>query len=158
MYFDPDELDPLEAEIATLPIEMQRRIFAFQTAAAYVTATWRLENRSVESIDEAVEAIGAQARRIEAWLRKGELVSMPYPDYLQTPEWQARRAAALERAQHRCQVCNREERLEVHHRTYVRRGDERDDDLTVLCHRCHDGFHKLGALATPSAGYEDAAG
>lgn len=28
--------------------------------------------------------------------------------------------------------------LEVHHRTYVRRGKELDDDLVALCHTCHD--------------------
>jgi hypothetical protein len=61
--------------------------------------------------------------------------------YLRSEHWREIRLAALERAEHRCQVCNRTERLDVHHRTYERVGDERPADLTVLCRRCHDLFH-----------------
>jgi hypothetical protein len=31
--------------------------------------------------------------------------------------------------------------LEVHHKTYERLGDERDEDLEVLCARCHEQHH-----------------
>lgn len=61
--------------------------------------------------------------------------------YLRSEHWRETRLAALERAEHRCQVCNRTERLDVHHRTYERIGEERPADLTVLCRRCHDLFH-----------------
>lgn len=70
------------------------------------------------------------------------LRTMPYADYLQTGHWQRTRAAALERAGHRCQLCNRPQHLNVHHRTYERRGAERDDDLIVLCRGCHETFHR----------------
>jgi hypothetical protein len=44
---------------------------------------------------------------------------------------------------HRCQVCNRGlGTLDVHHRTYERRGQELDEDLTVLCRACHGIFHE----------------
>jgi 5-methylcytosine-specific restriction endonuclease McrA len=67
---------------------------------------------------------------------------MPYREYLQTPEWQDRRRAALTRADRRCQVCNRSNRaLHVHHRTYERRGAELETDLTVLCDQCHALYH-----------------
>ncbi len=36
--------------------------------------------------------------------------------------------------------------LDVHHRMYERRGEERDVDLIVLCHECHSIFHELGRL------------
>lgn len=48
---------------------------------------------------------------------------------------------ALERDGRRCRLCNSKERLEVHHRTYKRRGNEKLDDLTTLCHRCHATYH-----------------
>ena len=70
-----------------------------------------------------------------------ELRALPYPDYLQTTHWQAQRAAALERAGHRCQVCNGAEHLDTHHRTYERLGRELPSDLTVLCRACHARFH-----------------
>ena len=68
---------------------------------------------------------------------------MPYQEYLQTPEWQARRKDALQRAEYRCQTCNASDRiLDVHHRTYERRGHEKPSDLTVLCRDCHELFHQ----------------
>ncbi len=74
--------------------------------------------------------------------RVAELRTMPYKDYLQTPEWAAKRSEMLNRAGHRCQLCNRAGRLEVHHRTYERRGSELEGDLFVLCANCHDHFHR----------------
>lgn len=64
-----------------------------------------------------------------------------YRAYLQTDHWQHVRTRALERAAHRCQVCNASSELDVHHRTYVRLGAEADGDLTVLCRDCHGRFH-----------------
>src|SRR5438093_4983788 len=117
MYFDPDDWDPLNAEIATLPVEMQRRIFAVNSAANLLAAETRLQPIRPTS-DELCSELIARARRIESELRKGELADLPYPEYLQTPEWQQKRRAALEQAEYRCQVCNRGEHLNVHHRTY----------------------------------------
>ncbi len=67
-----------------------------------------------------------------------------YEAYLRSPEWQAKRVQALARALNRCQVCNVGTRLDVHHRTYERFGDEDLDDLTVLCRPCHEIFHGSG--------------
>lgn len=61
--------------------------------------------------------------------------------YLRSDHWRETRLAALERAEHRCQVCNRDGSLDVHHRTYERLGEERPADLTVLCRACHSLFH-----------------
>jgi len=64
-----------------------------------------------------------------------------YQTYLRSDEWAAKREAALDRAAHRCQVCNDDDRLQVHHRTYARLYDERPLDLTVLCGDCHALAH-----------------
>jgi hypothetical protein len=64
-----------------------------------------------------------------------------YAEYLASPEWRERRDRAIERAEGRCQLCNSDKRLNVHHRTYERLGYERDADLTVLCEDCHQHFH-----------------
>jgi len=73
--------------------------------------------------------------------RLTELRTMPYEDYLQTPEWAERRAFAIQRAGNRCQICNSADDLNAHHRTYERRGNEEPGDLTVLCQSCHAWFH-----------------
>ena len=73
-----------------------------------------------------------------------------YHEYIKSPAWKKRAAAAKERAGNRCQVCNRTSgivRLEAHHRTYARLGHELPDDITVLCEDCHDLFSKNGRLA-----------
>lgn len=72
-----------------------------------------------------------------------ELHTMPYHEYLQTLAWQARRKKKLKQAGNRCQICNtNQRRVDVHHRTYERRGYELDEDLTVLCEDCHALFHQ----------------
>lgn len=71
--------------------------------------------------------------------------SMPYDMYLRTETWRVRRRARLALAQGRCEVCNARGDLDVHHRTYDRRGDERIEDLIVLCRSCHATFHGKAA-------------
>lgn len=65
-----------------------------------------------------------------------------YETYLARPHWQEVRRRALNRAGHRCQLCNGDDTLNVHHRTYDRIGAEDDADLTVLCRTCHAEFHE----------------
>jgi HNH endonuclease len=62
--------------------------------------------------------------------------------YLLGPEWRKRRSAALARADWRCEDCGHSERLQVHHLTYRRWGNEAAEDLRVLCPRCHAGRHR----------------
>lgn len=76
-----------------------------------------------------------------------ELKRMKYEDYLQTPEWKAKREEILDRDEHRCRLCNTTEKLRVHHRTYIRLGDEDPNDLTTLCDDCHKNFHQQMKLA-----------
>lgn len=68
----------------------------------------------------------------------------PYAAYMRSPIWAAKRKAALDRADNRCQVCNSDLLLQVHHRKYPEvLGTEDPMDLTVLCRRCHDLFHNV---------------
>jgi 5-methylcytosine-specific restriction endonuclease McrA len=88
-----------------------------------------------------------RAERDAREARQRELRFMPYREYLQTPEWLQAREAALKRARFMCQVCSERSRLQVHHRTYVRRGCEHAADLIVLCEPCHQTFHERMELA-----------
>lgn len=95
-------------------------------------------NDSFEKDQERLQQQNAVANN-----RLDELAAMRYADYLQTPEWQARRTRALRAAGYRCQVCNSQGELHVHHRTYERRGREYASDLTVLCADCHRQYHGI---------------
>jgi 5-methylcytosine-specific restriction endonuclease McrA len=70
-----------------------------------------------------------------------QLLEMPYSEYLKTDHWQRIRKKALKTAQGKCQVCNSgNQKLDVHHRTYERRGQEYRRDVIVLCRSCHENF------------------
>ena len=72
------------------------------------------------------------------------LREMPYSEYLLTTHWQWTRRQRLRIAGYRCERCHSTRaRLEVHHKTYERLGQERMDDLTVLCDGCHKETHDL---------------
>lgn len=75
-------------------------------------------------------------------------LDLGYTEYLQSPEWRQRRVFMLDRFNHRCQVCNANSILQVHHRTYERLGHERIEDLTVLCRECHRIFHEQRGMPT----------
>ncbi len=80
--------------------------------------------------------------------RLRELKAMPYQkEYLKSPEWRTRRGIKIQEAGEKCQVCGSSGRLNVHHNTYARRGNESRDDLVVLCEECHCVFHDNGKLA-----------
>lgn len=94
------------------------------------------------------EARFADRRRqgdVERELRRERvnlLRTMPYREYLQTPEWQEKRKGKLRSAGYRCELCNSSNTvLDTHHKTYERRGDEYYKDLIVLCRACHARFH-----------------
>lgn len=70
------------------------------------------------------------------------LKHMPYREYLQTEHWNSVRKSALRRAKYRCSLCYAQKPLQVHHRTYERRGNEWPEDLIALCGSCHSSFHK----------------
>jgi Mrr N-terminal domain len=79
--------------------------------------------------------------------RLAELRTMPYKDYLRSREWQRTRAAALLRVGNCCSLdVTHTEHLDVHHRTYERRGEELASDLVVLCHLCHWLHHEQYGL------------
>ena len=69
--------------------------------------------------------------------------SLPYDEYLQSEYWIDLRSQALDRAGYRCQLCNDRDGLQVHHRSYERRGKPGEiHDLIVLCGPCHEAFHR----------------
>jgi rRNA maturation endonuclease Nob1 len=62
--------------------------------------------------------------------------------YLTSDRWQAVRTVALQRAEYKCQVCNDDKKLDVHHRSYKNKGTREEiNDLVVLCRDCHSLFH-----------------
>lgn len=66
---------------------------------------------------------------------------IPYRDYLRTQHWRHRRKLALKQANYRCELCGATEELCVHHLSYERLWAELDEDLAVVCTKCHERIH-----------------
>lgn len=99
-------------------------------------STWKLTGSALTSTAKPVAA-AVDAERL------AELRTMPYQQYLRTPEWRQTKAAALLRAGNCCSLdAEHTDGLEVHHNTYERLGAELTTDLAVLCHACHRLHHK----------------
>ncbi len=64
-----------------------------------------------------------------------------YDAYLRSARWKLTREAALRRDKHNCVRCGKSEKLQVHHTTYARLGDEALEDLITLCPNCHHLEH-----------------
>lgn len=74
-------------------------------------------------------------------LRARLLSKLSYEEYLNSPEWAAKRRRALMQADYRCKWCGSMRNLDVHHNTYIHFRDEWDNDLTVACRKCHSIHH-----------------
>jgi len=71
------------------------------------------------------------------------LKNLPYDEYLQTEYWKKLRLKILKRALYKCELCYSNNKLNVHHKTYERKGEELLTDLICLCERCHNKFHDI---------------
>lgn len=68
---------------------------------------------------------------------------MPYSVFLKTQYWRSITKYLRDKAGHKCQICGKENNLQVHHKTYLHHGKEVFylDDLIVLCDKCHHNEH-----------------
>lgn len=68
--------------------------------------------------------------------------NLNYEEYSKTEHWQHMREIAREHYGDCCCLCGSTVSLDVHHRTYDRRGRERLSDVILLCRDCHATYHK----------------
>ena len=96
--------------------------------------------------DHGQEQVRQIMRNSAALLERAEylkqLDTMPYDEYLATPEWQSRAAEVKMLRGNRCEKCGSRDSLHAHHLTYERRGHELPSDLQVLCELCHKATHE----------------
>lgn len=97
----------------------------------------------------------AMCKCVEEWIAKSPdteerncLRALSYADYLGTAHWHFVRRRTLKQAGYRCQLCNAQVKLDVHHKTYERLGDEDPDDTIAICRKCHRRHHRV--LPRPS--------
>lgn len=94
----------------------------------------------LEDERERTEA-ALEAQSAEWWIA--------YSEYLESPQWQQKRAMILQRADNKCEGCLTRPATQVHHWTYDRVGFEEGVfhcnefawDLVAVCVRCHRRLH-----------------
>ena len=69
--------------------------------------------------------------------------SREYHLYLRSKKWQRIKRRKLQRANFKCERCNSNLMLQVHHKTYQHVYHEPLEDLIVLCEVCHLDKHDL---------------
>lgn len=74
-------------------------------------------------------------------LRNTEFNKEDKKKYMRSPEWDIIRTAVKNRDNNQCVVCSSNKRLEAHHITYKRLGNEKLSDLITLCRNCHQAIH-----------------
>ena len=74
--------------------------------------------------------------------RKSKPPTLTYREYIDSPAWKRKRAAAIKHNGSKCNICGGKSYLQVHHLTYERLGREEMSDLEVLCKFCHGLEHE----------------
>ena len=64
-----------------------------------------------------------------------------YQDYLDSYLWKEKAEWIKEIFDYTCQKCGSKKNLQVHHLNYKSLGNERKEDVTVLCKKCHEEEH-----------------
>lgn len=76
-----------------------------------------------------------------------------YHKYLHSPEWIAKRDKIKEERKC-CEICGETEKLQVHHLNYDNVGNEKDEDLMLLCEYHHKVLHKKKIVIIDASGVE----
>ena len=101
---------------------------------------------TIDDLEKKISMIRPYYERTKAIYdsaRLAELKSMDYQTFLKTDEWQRKRLDAIENARGQCERCGSKDGIQVHHKTYERRGEELPEDLIVLCEKCHKNEHHI---------------
>lgn len=62
--------------------------------------------------------------------------------YLSSPHWRAVHERKYQKTKrYQCYCCPQRVRLQLHHVTYERLGEERMSDLQFVCGPCHEAIH-----------------
>jgi predicted nucleic-acid-binding Zn-ribbon protein len=66
-----------------------------------------------------------------------------YQKYLASDEWKQKRSRKWERSNKRCSICGSTKKIDIHHLNYKNLFDVTNNDLRLLCRRCHYLAHDL---------------
>ena len=106
-----------------------------------------VEDKPTQTYDEIIKgntthkSVELQHEATDFRTKKAEEYREKYHNYLKSDEWQEKRLTVLKKAAFICRDCRKNKATEVHHETYKRVFNERINDLTALCYKCHRKRH-----------------
>jgi len=83
------------------------------------------------------------AERGDTQLPCGNLTKLDYNEYIKSDAWRLKRSERLAIGNHKCAYCCTRKRIQVHHLTYERIGNELMEDLVPLCETHHAKIERI---------------
>jgi len=74
---------------------------------------------------------------------KNKKPELNYYVYLRSKIWKRKRLKTLVKANYLCESCKKNKATQIHHKTYKRIFNEKQNDLIALCNVCHKMEHNL---------------
>ncbi len=81
--------------------------------------------------------------------RKNKHRMPKYRSYIKSKRWHRKREEKLKSVGWKCENCGERHDLHVHHLSYRHLGDEKLDELQVLCEGCHCNEHEDEGFVDP---------
>lgn len=100
--------------------------------------------RSIYKIVMAESRLNKKKRRVKSKSTYVPGKKLTYRVYITSKRWYLKRDQLWNERIHVCGTCRcllDEFTSALHHRTYLRMGDEQNNDLVFLCHNCHEQIH-----------------
>lgn len=107
-----------------------------------------IDSRYIHNARGAERDDGWSIRLFAMRSRDEPLWRMPYQEYLRSAHWRETRRRMLDIVGCRCELCQCDDHLDVHHLNYATLGRENWNSLVVLCQQCHKGIHAANASPT----------
>lgn len=92
----------------------------------------------MEHLSKEIESTYRKLQRLE---EIQQLRKMKYADYLKSEYFQNFRLKVLKSRRYKCERCKGKYRLQIHHKHYASLGNEKLNDVMVLCITCHERMH-----------------
>jgi hypothetical protein len=102
---------------------------------------WKDDHEAKYIADREAERVAILQKHVRKQKSGDEVRNREYDDYLATPEWRAKRAKVLKRANGICEGCLERNATQVHHLTYEHIRREFMFELIAVCEECHTRLH-----------------
>lgn len=103
----------------------------------------RLLNGKIDTHLISLNKLKAKVLDLRKRFNTVEIAKRNYDEYLKHPAWFKFREYIRILRNNQCEKCKNNEKFQVHHLHYRNIGNEKDEDVQLLCRKCHESTHKI---------------